>query len=144
MVDVLLKEPPERRQQVLGGRGSYHLFRRNRAHGLGVGDAGLNQVLAGNDTDNLSGVALSHRRSAPLGEGFGKMAQPADAGRMCGSGQRSGHAGRVSRSQSRKSTTVYTDGACSGNPGPGGWAWAVPDGPYRSGAETHTTNQRME
>lgn len=41
-------------------------------------------------------------------------------------------------------TTVYTDGACSGNPGPGGWAWAVPGGPYRSGAERHTTNQRME
>ena len=39
---------------------------------------------------------------------------------------------------------VYTDGACSGNPGPGGWAWAVPDGPYASGAEPHTTNQRME
>jgi ribonuclease HI len=41
-------------------------------------------------------------------------------------------------------TVVYTDGACSGNPGPGGWAWAVPDGPYASGAEAHTTNQRME
>ena len=39
---------------------------------------------------------------------------------------------------------MYTDGACSGNPGPGGWAWAVPDGPYASGAEAHTTNQRME
>jgi len=41
-------------------------------------------------------------------------------------------------------TTVYTDGACSGNPGPGGWAWAVPDGPYRSGAAASATNQRME
>lgn len=41
-------------------------------------------------------------------------------------------------------TVVYTDGACSGNPGPGGWAWAVPDGPYASGAEATTTNQRME
>jgi ribonuclease HI len=41
-------------------------------------------------------------------------------------------------------TVVYTDGACSGNPGPGGWAWAVPDGPYASGAEARTTNQRME
>jgi ribonuclease HI/uncharacterized phage-like protein YoqJ len=41
-------------------------------------------------------------------------------------------------------TTVYTDGACSGNPGPGGWAWAVPDGPFESGAEPRTTNQRME
>jgi len=41
---------------------------------------------------------------------------------------------------------VYTDGACSGNPGPGGWAWAVaPRGePQGSGAEPSTTNQRME
>ena len=41
-------------------------------------------------------------------------------------------------------TTVYTDGACLGNPGPGGWAWAVPLGRYASGAEALTTNQRME
>jgi ribonuclease HI len=43
-------------------------------------------------------------------------------------------------------TVVYTDGACSGNPGPGGWAWAVsPEGiPNGSGGEPHTTNQRME
>jgi ribonuclease HI len=41
-------------------------------------------------------------------------------------------------------TTVYTDGACSGNPGPGGWAWAVPGGRYASGAAARTTNQRME
>ena len=40
---------------------------------------------------------------------------------------------------------VYTDGACSGNPGPGGWAWAVaPSGPFESGPEAKTTNQRME
>ncbi len=39
---------------------------------------------------------------------------------------------------------VYTDGACRGNPGPGGWAWAVPGGAYASGAEARTTNQRME
>ena len=39
---------------------------------------------------------------------------------------------------------MYTDGACSGNPGPGGWAWAAPDGRYESGAEPRTTNQRME
>ena len=41
-------------------------------------------------------------------------------------------------------TVAYTDGACSGNPGPGGWAWAVPGGRYASGAAAHTTNQRME
>lgn len=48
----------------------------------------------------------------------------------------------MGRMESR--TTVYTDGACSGNPGPGGWAWIVPDGPFASGAEPMTTNQRME
>ena len=41
-------------------------------------------------------------------------------------------------------TIVYTDGACSGNPGPGGWAWAVPGGAWARGHDTHTTNQRME
>ena len=41
-------------------------------------------------------------------------------------------------------TTAYTDGACLGNPGPGGWAWAVPGGRFASGAAAHTTNQRME
>jgi ribonuclease HI len=40
-------------------------------------------------------------------------------------------------------TTVYTDGACLGNPGPGGWAWAIPGAAFASGAEAHTTNQRM-
>jgi len=43
-------------------------------------------------------------------------------------------------------TRVYTDGACRGNPGPGGWAWAVaPDGsPSAWGGEARSTNQRME
>ncbi len=43
--------------------------------------------------------------------------------------------------------TIYTDGACSGNPGPGGWAAIVIDGGREreiSGGETSTTNQRME
>ena len=41
-------------------------------------------------------------------------------------------------------TVVYTDGACSGNPGPGGWAWAEVGGGWASGADPGTTNQRME
>jgi len=43
-------------------------------------------------------------------------------------------------------TTVYTDGACSGNPGPGGWAWAeAPNGAvWGCGFDPYTTNQRME
>jgi ribonuclease HI len=40
--------------------------------------------------------------------------------------------------------SVWTDGACSGNPGPGGWAWATQDGRQDSGGSPHTTNQRME
>jgi ribonuclease HI len=43
--------------------------------------------------------------------------------------------------------SIYCDGACSGNPGPGGWAAIVIDGDEErelSGAEARTTNQRME
>jgi ribonuclease HI len=41
-------------------------------------------------------------------------------------------------------TVAYTDGACIGNPGPGGWAWAIPGGAFAAGADPSTTNQRME
>lgn len=42
---------------------------------------------------------------------------------------------------------IYTDGACSGNPGPGGWAALVIEGDRKqeiSGFVEHTTNNRME
>lgn len=42
---------------------------------------------------------------------------------------------------------IYTDGACSGNPGPGGWAAILSfKGSEKeiSGGEPHTTNNRME
>ncbi|TDE08976.1 ribonuclease HI [Jiangella asiatica] len=39
---------------------------------------------------------------------------------------------------------VFTDGACSGTPGPGGWAWAVDRDRFAAGSERSTTNQRME
>jgi len=42
------------------------------------------------------------------------------------------------------SLRIYTDGSCLGNPGPGGWAWAIPNGIRAAGAEPTTTNQRME
>ena len=41
-------------------------------------------------------------------------------------------------------TEAFTDGACIGNPGPGGWAYVVDGGEYASGADPDTTNQRME
>lgn len=44
---------------------------------------------------------------------------------------------------------IFTDGACSGNPGPGGWAFVMRHVPTQtekeaSGADAHTTNNRME
>ena len=50
---------------------------------------------------------------------------------------------------SRKLTKVvmYTDGACSGNPGPGGWGAILIAGKHRKelfGGEKETTNNRME
>jgi len=39
---------------------------------------------------------------------------------------------------------IYTDGACLGNPGPGGWAWVTPGDRYGSGFGSDETNQRME
>jgi ribonuclease HI len=39
---------------------------------------------------------------------------------------------------------VFTDGACAGNPGPGGWAWARSEDVWASGGEAPSTNQRME
>lgn len=51
-------------------------------------------------------------------------------------------------SASRKPhVVIYTDGACSGNPGPGGWGVIMMSGPHRkeiSGGEANTTNNRME
>jgi ribonuclease HI len=43
-----------------------------------------------------------------------------------------------------KAIVVYTDGSCSVNPGPGGWAWAVNRERFASGSAPSTTNQRME
>ena len=47
----------------------------------------------------------------------------------------------------KKTVTIYTDGACSGNPGPGGWgAILMYKGTEKelSGGEKQTTNNRME
>ena len=46
-----------------------------------------------------------------------------------------------------KTVTLYTDGACSGNPGPGGWGCILEWGGHEkeiSGGEENTTNNRME
>jgi ribonuclease HI len=46
-----------------------------------------------------------------------------------------------------KEVTIYTDGACLGNPGPGGYGAVLLHGPHRkevSGGYSRTTNNRME
>jgi ribonuclease HI len=50
-------------------------------------------------------------------------------------------------SQSAFDVTVHTDGACSGNPGPGGWAAVLSAGTHHkeiAGRVAHTTNNEME
>ena len=47
----------------------------------------------------------------------------------------------------KKTVEIFTDGACSGNPGPGGWGAILRYGGKEkelSGGETETTNNRME
>ncbi len=47
----------------------------------------------------------------------------------------------------RRSVDIFTDGACSGNPGPGGWGAVLRYGTVEkelSGGDTATTNNRME
>ncbi|WP_438501865.1 RNase H family protein, partial [Acinetobacter baumannii] len=51
------------------------------------------------------------------------------------------------RLSERPHVTVFTDGACSGNPGPGGWGAILKFGATEKelkGGEAHTTNNRME
>jgi len=53
----------------------------------------------------------------------------------------------MTRNSDLTKVTVYTDGACSGNPGPGGWAAILVCGQHKkeiSGGEKGTTNNRME
>ena len=54
---------------------------------------------------------------------------------------------RKKRKSAMKTVTIYTDGACSGNPGPGGWGAILIYGAHKkelSGGAAHTTNNRME
>ncbi len=48
---------------------------------------------------------------------------------------------------SKKHVSIFTDGACRGNPGPGGWGALLRYNDHEktlSGADAHTTNNRME
>ncbi|MDQ7053988.1 MAG: ribonuclease HI [candidate division KSB1 bacterium] len=53
----------------------------------------------------------------------------------------------MSKKKPTREVDIYTDGACSGNPGPGGWAAILISGEHEkvlSGHDPQTTNNRME
>ncbi|GAB5375794.1 MAG: ribonuclease HI [Acuticoccus sp.] len=53
----------------------------------------------------------------------------------------------MSAPEADQGVVIYTDGACSGNPGPGGWGVILTYGAHTRelhGGEAHTTNNRME
>ena len=53
----------------------------------------------------------------------------------------------IGQLRAMKNVEIFTDGACKGNPGPGGWAALLRMGKHEkelSGSEAETTNNRME
>ena len=81
-----------------------------------------------------TGSSRAPRR--PLRPARPALFDPSDPAAFPGTGVPGGSAGGA--------TVVFTDGACLGNPGPGGWAWAVDRQHFGFGSEARTTNQRME
>ena len=94
-------------------------------------------------TDIQPGVEIAKSGSGWAHEGCaGSTADKTAAGETAARPARS--APRPEMPAADGALEVWTDGACSGNPGPGGWAWATQDGRQDSGGEARTTNQRME
>lgn len=74
----------------------------------------------------------------PAADGEGGTAAPKEAAGNAG-------AGPIGRIVEGFDAIVATDGACSGNPGPGGWAWVEQvTGERDCGGAAHTTNNAME
>ena len=112
----------------------------------------------------LRGEAVSRRltdegehrkRQEPFGAPLGtphpplRGTFPPAGGRLNGEKELSSIGGRLNFQQENpmKTVTIYTDGACSGNPGPGGWGAILMYGEHKkelSGGEKQTTNNRME
>ena len=78
---------------------------------------------------------------APAASGSGATPTATGAPR---NGRRASAAGKREMPAAEGALEVWTDGACSGNPGPGGWAWATRDGRQGTGGAAATTNQRLE
>ncbi len=94
-----------------------------------------------------AGSTWAHTACAATAPAAPAPARLAAGGATSGGAATSGRAARAARPDMPApdgALEVWTDGACSGNPGPGGWAWATRDGRQDSGGEARTTNQRME
>jgi homoserine kinase type II len=127
--DVRRLEPAEREALPLLARGAALRFLLTRAYDW-LHTASDALVSRKDPLEYLRRLEF-HRRVRDAGE-YG-LAEPSVA--------------RAPRAHSRPSVVVYTDGACSGNPGPGGWGAILMWGGHRkeiSGGEPHTTNNRME
>ncbi|WP_242652878.1 ribonuclease H family protein [Intrasporangium flavum] len=92
--------------------------------------------------DDLALPGLAAPRATPS-RTPGATAADRSAGKGAGRA-RTPRAPKAPMSAPAGATYVYTDGACSGNPGPGGWAWAIDRDRFASGSERPSTNQRME
>ena len=97
-------------------------------------------------TDALEEAAISYRALMCSPRGARTWARRGTLRRRWKTRKRS-RGFRAGGGQELKQVEIYTDGACSGNPGPGGWAAILIYRDKRaelSGYEAHTTNNRME
>ncbi|HLS01999.1 MAG TPA: ribonuclease HI [Beutenbergiaceae bacterium] len=82
------------------------------------------------------------------GSGGGLVVGECDPAVMCGGGRLLRmHNGDADGAEPTQQVVIYTDGACSGNPGPGGWGVWLRYGEHERelfGGEKETTNNRME
>ncbi|GAA1911029.1 hypothetical protein GCM10009737_10600 [Nocardioides lentus] len=89
-------------------------------------------------------VAAAKAAAGSTGGSAGSPTAGSTGGSAAGAGGRARKAQPAAMAQPDGAIEVFTDGACRGNPGPGGWAWASDLEHHASGAESPTTNQRME
>ena len=95
---------------------------------IGKAGSGWAHVACADTGGTATGTAKTGTKSAAAANGGKRATRPQPAAMPAAEG----------------ALEVWTDGACSGNPGPGGWAWATQDGRQDSGGDPATTNQRME
>ena len=99
----------------------------------------------------FQGIKVLRYSNADINQNFDGVCQDIllnlNTSSVCPSGSHLLLEEKALKESSMKTVTIYTDGACSGNPGPGGWGAILMYGPHKkemSGGEKMTTNNRME